>query len=357
VVCYDIGPLKTETGEPREVWKLDTIEQLKVFPHRAQCRPGFAASVAGYKDKLYVVTHNGVDGSHVRVANPDAPSLICLEKTTGKVLWSDNSPGKDILEFQLSSPLVVEVNGKPQVIVGQGDGWLRAFDALTGKLIWKCDLNPKSASWDPGGTGNRNYVVATPIYFEGRIYVATGLQIEAFTGPGNLLCIDPKKTGDVSPELDDGPKKGKPNPNSAVVWQTPREVPADAPRIEDGKRKPDLLRSREYYFGRSVAGCVAHDGLVYAADLDYLFCFDAKTGRLYWADDVKAEISGQLLWADGKVLVATNGGDLHMYVHGKERKKLALKELDAEIHAGPVFANGTLYLTTQNRLYAIRKPK
>lgn len=358
VVCYDIGPLKKGTGIPKEVWKLDTIRDLKVFPHRPMMQFGFAASVAGYKDKLYVVTHNAVDDGHIKVPFPNAPSLVCLEKTTGKVIWQDNSPGKNILEHQISSPLVAEINGQPQVIVAQGDGWLRAFDADTGKFIWKCDLNPKSTVWEIGGGGNRNYVVATPLLYENRVYVATGVQVEAFVGPANLYCIDPTKEGDISLELNDGPKKGKPNPKSAVVWHTPRAVPADAPRIEVGQKKRDLLRSREFFFGRSVAGCVAHDGLVYAADVSgFVYCFDAKTGKLYWVQDLKAGVRGQLLWADGKVLVATEQGDLYAFEHGKEKKLRFRLEQDKYFFAGPIFANGTLYLTTDSTLFAIRRPK
>jgi outer membrane protein assembly factor BamB len=361
VVCFDLAPLKKGTGEPREVWKLDLPKDLGVFPHLPVMQFGFAASAAGHGDKLYVVTHNGVDNSRaeVRVPAPDAPSLVCLEKATGKVVWKDNSPGKNILDVQVSSPLVAEVKGKVQVVVGQGDGWLRGFDADTGRLVWKCDLNPKDAVYEYGGVGDRNYVVATPVLYDGRVYVPTGQQAEHSDGIGALYCVDPTKEGDVSRELEAGPRKGKPNPNSAVVWYTPKEVPADAPRVEVGKKKRDLLReTRDWYFGRSVAGCVAHDGLVYAADVGgYVYCFDAKTGKLYWADDLKAGVRGQLLWADGKVLVATDGGELFAYAHGKELKRLAKIEANGWFHAGPVFANGTLYLTDEHTVYAVRTPK
>ena len=358
VVCFDISPLKKGTGNPTEVWKLDMRTKLGAFPHLPLMQFGFAASVAGHGDKLYVVTHNGIGEDHVKVPAPDAASLVCVEKASGKVLWKDNSPGKDILQYQISSPLVVEIGGAVQVIVGQGDGWLRAFEAATGKLIWKCDLNAKAAEWDLGGTGNRNYVVATPIYYDGRVFVATGQEVSSGPGPAALYCIDPTKGGDVSRELEVAPMKGKPNPNSAVVWYTPEQVPADAPRIEVGKKKRDLLRSRDYYFGRSIAGCVAHDGLVYAADVSgFVYCFDAKTGKLYWADDTKCTVVGQLLCADGKVLVATDWFDLFVFAHGKEHKRLARIEANELFHAGPVFANGTLYLTSENTLYAVRAAK
>jgi outer membrane protein assembly factor BamB len=152
--------------------------------------------------------------------------------------------------------------------------------------------------------------------------------------------------------------KGKPNPNSGVVWYTPREVPADAPRLEVGKKKRDLLReTRNYYFCRSISGCVAHDGLVYTADvMGYLYCFDAKSGRLYWVHDLRSSIRGQLLWVDGKLVTATDDG-LFFFDHGKEKKLSAQVEITDYCYAGPVFANRTLYVTTSQTLYAIRGTK
>jgi outer membrane protein assembly factor BamB len=358
VVCFDIGPIKKGTGEPRGLWKLDMRKELGVFPHLPLMQDGFAASVGGHQDRLYVVTHNGVDENHVRVPSPGAPSLVCLEKTTGKVVWQDNSPGKDILQHQISSPLVAQIKGKTQVIVGQGDGWLRSFDGATGKLIWKCDLNAKDAVWQIGSRSSRLYVVATPILYDSRVYIATGLQAEAGDGPAALYCIDPTKEGDVSRELEAGPNKGKPNPNSAVVWYTPKDVPDDAPRIEVGKKKRDLLRSRDYYFCRSIASCVAHDGLLFAADVcGFLFCFDAKSGKLHWVDDLKSRVFGQPLWVDRKIYVGTEDGDTFIFAHGSEKKRLAKMTADVPIRAANVFANGALYITTEKILFAIRAPQ
>ena len=355
VVCLDVGPLQKGTGEPRVLWKLDTVAKLGVYPHRPLMQAGSAASVAGYKDWLYVVTHNGVDESHVKVPKPDAPSLVCLERATGKVVWTDSSPGKHILHVQLSSPLVAEVGGKAQVIVGQGDGWLRSFEAATGKLIWKCDLNPKASKYDLGGRGDRNYVVATPVLYDGRVYIPTGQEVEHMDGPGCLYCIDPTRSGDVSRELPDGPGKGKPNPHSAVVWHTLGPFPDGVP---DHGGKKNLLQQRDgYLFGRAIASCTAHDGLVYAADLaGYFFCFDARTGKPYWIQDLKTNVLGQPLWADGKVYVATDSGEVVVFAHGKQKKVLARTEADQEIWPGPVFANKTLYVTGQRTLYAFRAP-
>ena len=356
VVCLDIGPLKKGTGEPTEVWKLPMIEKLGVFAHLPLMQAGFAASVAGYKDWLYVVTHNGVDENRVQVPEPDAPSLICVGKKSGEVVWKDKSPGKNILQYQISSPLVAEIAGKPQVIVGQGDGWLRSFEAATGKLIWKCDLNPKAAKYELGGQGDRNSVVATPVLWENRVFIAGGHDIEHFDGPGCLYCIDPTKTGDVSRELDNGPGKGKANPNSAVVWHTLGPFPSGVPNHNS---KKNILDQRDgYLFGRTIAACTVHDGLVYAADIGgYFFCFDAKTGKPLWIHDLKSSVWAQPLWVDGKVLVATEDGDVWIFAHGREKKQLAKLETEQTIRPGLVFANRTLYITGERTLFAIRSPK
>jgi outer membrane protein assembly factor BamB len=323
VVCFDIAPLKAGAGEPRLVSSYDTRKELGVFAHKPLMSGGMAASIAGDKDHVYVVTR------------------------------------ANILHVQISSPLVCEVDDRKQVVMAQGDGWVRSFEADTGRLLWKCDLNPKDSVYELGGNGTRNYIVATPVLYDGRIYIPTGRDIEHGPGQGALYCIDPTKDGDISRELPDGPKKGKPNPNSGVVWYTPPQVPDDAPRIMVGPmRKRDLLRNRDFYFCNCFGSVTIHDGLLYAADMmGFVYCFDAKTGKLHWVDDTKTSISGQPLWVDGKLFVGTWLGNVHVYAHGKEMKQLAKVECEDQIRSGMVYANRTLYVTTDKTLYAIRTPR
>jgi outer membrane protein assembly factor BamB len=204
------------------------------------------------------------------------------------------------------------------------------------------DLNPKGAKWELGGRSRRSGVMATPVSYEGRVYIAPGQDPEHFDGEGHLYCIDPTGTGDVSAALDDGKGGGKPNPNSRVVWQ----YGGPAPKGYD----------RDYLFGRTMANCVAHDGLVYAIDLaGFAHCFDAKTGRLYWRHDLTSATWGSPLWVDGKLYIGTEDGDVWVFAHGKEKKLLTKVEMSFDaIRVVPVFANGTLYLMTESMLYAIQ---
>jgi outer membrane protein assembly factor BamB len=110
-VCLDIGPLQRGTGEPRLLWKVDMHKDLGVYPSQAPMGYGKTCSIAGFRDFVYVQTGNGAD-SEDKVPAPKAPSLVCFHKKTGKVIWSDNSPGKNIRDGQYASPLVVSINGK-----------------------------------------------------------------------------------------------------------------------------------------------------------------------------------------------------------------------------------------------------
>jgi len=270
VVCLDIAPLLNRTGTPRQRWKLDLRKDLGVFGHCPSMAFNVRCAIGpSYKGLIYVITGNGIGPDWRTVPAPDAPGLLCLEKDTGKVVWKDASPGKNILEDQVSSPLVAEVNGRAQVIAPQGDGWVLSFDALSGKPIWQFDANPKDSVYPR----TRNELMATPVLYEGRVYIGTGQSIEHGEGPGLLWCIDPTKEGEVSAELDEGPaefvqpkdepplqagagpRKGRPNPNSAAVW---RFEGFDA--NGDGK-----IRGAER-MNRMTGSVAASDGLVFAAD-------------------------------------------------------------------------------------------
>ena len=113
------------------------------------------------------------------VPSPDAPSFLALNKHTGAILWTDKSPGENILHGQWSSPAAGVLGGVPQVIFGGGDGWVYSFRADEGQdgrpeLLWKFDANPKESKWILGGAGTRSNIIATPVIYDGLVYVAVG---------------------------------------------------------------------------------------------------------------------------------------------------------------------------------------
>ena len=189
------GPVKDEklTG-PKDadiVWEFDMMEEVGSHPHNLA-----NSSPVSHGDLIYVSTSNGQDESHVNVPSPRAPSIIAVNKKTGKLVWEDNSVGEKILHGQWSSPAVGKVGQDIQVVSGQGDGWVRGYEAVTGKKLWEFDLNPKDSVWPK----TRNEVISTPIIIDNIVYIANGQDPEHGEGVGHLYAIDPTKRGDITKE-------------------------------------------------------------------------------------------------------------------------------------------------------------
>jgi outer membrane protein assembly factor BamB len=371
VICLDIGPLLQDNkGKPTVVWKVDMREELGVAPHGTIMFLARSCSVAGYHDWIYVVTNNGVDQLHSEVITPRAPSLVCFNKTNGDVVWEDNSPFDRILHGQWASPLVIEVEGRPQVIVPQGDGWLRSFDPAGdgeggSKVLWEFDMNPKASNWERGGRGDRNNILATPVFHEGRVYLASGQEPDHGAGVGRLCCIDPTKTGDISSELvvdakgtqlnlgDEVDRREKMlkegeraivNLNSGLVWEY-------GGIDDDGTITGD---EGQIVFHRSVANVAIADGLVLATDIfGSVHCVDAMTGKRCWEYDTLASIWAAPLIVDGKVYIADEEGIVTILRLSREFQKLESIEMDNTIWSSPIFVNGVLYLATRRTLFAI----
>lgn len=363
-VCLDVGPLRRGEGEPRTLWRVDMADKLGVFRRSASMALNRTSSVAAYGDWIYVITGNGIDDTYQHVPAPEAPSLVCFEKETGRVVWQDNSPGANILYGQWASPLVIEIDGQPQCLAPQGDGWLRSFDPATGRLLWEFDLNPKTSQWILGGRRTRNIALATPVFYGNRIYIAVGQDAEAFEGPGRLWCVDPTRRldgSDVSPTLgvdSDGNRLPRrrlqavdlalgereiPNPHSAAVWQYSEQD-------QNGDGKIDF----EGTMHGTMASVAIDDGLLIAADFSGLVhCLDAQSGKVHWTHDLMAAIFAPPLIVDGKAYLASEDRDVSIFALSKEKRLISKHHIGDSVYCAPVFANETLYVASRNTLFAI----
>lgn len=386
VICADVNGMadgnqgiqteKYKTATDADViWELDMIGELGVFPHNmAACSP---LAVGGI---LFVTTANGVDEGHINIPAPQAPSFVAIDKNSGKVLWKRNDPGKQIMHGQWSNATYAEINGVKQVIFPGGDGVLRGFKPETGDVLWEFDCNPKESKYELGGTGTRSDFIGTPVVSEGKVYIGVGQDPEHFSGVGHFWCIDPAKATkpgmDISPELGEWGQPGKPNPNSGLVWHY---------------GGPDRRKyvPRDFVFGRTMSTATIVDGVVYIAELQgFVHCLDAKTGKKFWQYDLKGAIWGSTNYVDGKVYLATEGGDVFCFKHDKapevidevdipdatdakdfnqklkaKRKQMEAKyllgkaEFDAPVRSTPVVADGVMYVMTEKTLYALEPKK
>jgi outer membrane protein assembly factor BamB len=341
LVCADVEGDQA-IGKAKFIWKLDMAKDLGVYP----CCLANSSPVI-VDDLVYVLTGNGTVYGNTNVPAPEAPSLVAVNKNTGKVAWQKNDPGAKILEGQWSSPAIAEVRGKKQVIFAGGDGWLRGYEPKSGELLWKFDCNPKGAgAFKPGGRSNRNYPIAVPVVYDNKVYVGVGQDPEAGPGVGHMWCVDltkkpANKDLDLSPVGDNFDPRAEVNKNSGLVWHYGGPV---LPKPEDG---------REVVFGRTLSTVAIHDGLLYAAEMEgFLHCLDAKTGKNYWTADLKDGTWDSPYYVDGKVFLGT-AGDLHVFQAGKVLKELPKIDMETEIKVPPVAVNGVLYVNTGSKLFAI----
>jgi outer membrane protein assembly factor BamB len=319
VFCLDIqgfrdkendGPVTSEklTGpaDADVVWAFDMMEEVGSYPHNLSNSSPVAAG-----DLIFVGTSNGQDESHVNVPSPKAPSIIALNRNTGALAWEDNSVQDRVLHGQWSTPAVGTIGGIVQVVSAQGDGWVRGYEAATGKKLWEFDTNPKDSTWPR----TRNELIGTPVIVENRVYIANGQDPEHGEGVGHFYAVDATKRGDIT--------------TTGRLWHF------------------EKIR-------RSISTAAVADGLVYIADFSgFLHCLDAATGQPYWTHDVFAAVWGSPFVVDGKVYLGDEDGDVVVMQHGKEKKVLAEMNMGSAVYATVVPAHGALILNNRNQLFSL----
>ena len=319
VLCLDVqgfrdnendGPFTDEelTGQfdADVIWAFDMMEEVGAYPHNLS-----NSSPVLWGDLIYVSTSNGQDESHVNIPSPRAPAIIAINKVTGELVWEDNSVEDRILHGQWSTPAVGMIAGVLQVVSAQGDGWVRGYEAESGNKLWEFDSNPEDSVWPR----TRNELIATPVIFEDRVYIANGQDPEHGEGVGHLYAIDATLRGDIT--------------QTGAVWHF------------------EQIR-------RSISTVAIADGLLYIADFSgYFHCLDAETGELYWTHDVFAAVWASPLVADGKVYLGDEDGDVVIMAHSKEPQLLAEMNMGGAVYGTVVPAHGTLFLNNRSQLFAI----
>ena len=296
----------TGKNDPDFIWIFDMMEEVGAFPHNlSNCSP------VPHGEVIICSTSNGQDESHVNIPSPKAPAIIALNRTTGKLVWEDNSVEDRILHGQWSAPAVGTIGGVVQAVHGQGDGWIRGYEAETGKKLWEFDTNPKESVWPK----TRNELISTPVIVDNVVYIANGQDPEHGEGVGHAYAIDGTKRGDIT--------------KTGLIWHY------------------DKIR-------RSISTASVYEGVVYMADFSgFLHALDAKTGKPLWTHDMFAAVWASPLIADGKLYLGDEDGDVVVMQPGNTAKVIAEMNMGSSVYATVTPANGTLFIMNRNQLWAI----
>ena len=257
---------------------------------------------------LHCMHENGPGGSAILWKNlvifmldgSDIQYVAALDKQTGKLAWKTDRTGTlnplDQLKKSYGTPLIVEVNGKNQLIA-MGADWLYGYDPATGKELWKMSFGMLGFSITPRAVAGH-----------GMIFMSTG-----FMKP-DMLGI--RYEGLEKPE---------------IAWHFKQGAPT---------MPSPLLIGDELYF--------VSDGGVFT-------CLDAVSGKLNYRERLGGNFSSSPQFADGKIYVASREGITHVIAPGKEFKSLGKNELPGRIMATPAVVEHALYLRTDKTLYRIEE--
>ena len=262
------------------LWKRDFGQMEKKMEF------GEGSSPTLYKDKIVILwDHEG-----------DSFLYIINKKT-----------GEDILKIardertSWASPLVVDVNGKDQVITS-ATAKIRSYDLQTGEVIWTC-------------TGMTSNVIPNPIVDKDIAYLMSGFR-------GNALkAIDLSKAkGDVSG-------------TDAIVWEYNQDTPYTPSA---------LLANDRLYFLRSNNGD--------------LTCLDAADGKVNYSLE-KLEGTGTIfaspVGVEDRLYIGSQSGITYVVKQGPKFEILSKNTLEDGNFASPAIVGNEIFIRGFQYLYCI----
>jgi outer membrane protein assembly factor BamB len=318
----ELGPLDADI-----VWMFDLSSGAGIWSHDSA-----HSSILIHGDRLYLNTGTGVDNTHVKIRRPDAPSLIAIDKRTGRLLARDREGiGPDIFHSTWSPPSLARVHGADRIFFNAGNGRIYAFEPLASpasethansptnvpslRKLWDFDFDPGAPKTNVHrfnrnkAEGPSNFFGA-PVYDNLRLYIAGGGDLWWGKNEAWLKCLD---LSSAQPTL---------------LWSYP------------------LVR-------HTFSTAALRKGLVYVSDCSQnLHCVDATTGQGLWTHPLNGETWASPLVADGRIYIGTRRGWFHVLAEGREKRVLFEANLGSPISATAVAANRTLYVATMTHLYA-----
>jgi polyvinyl alcohol dehydrogenase (cytochrome) len=175
----DVFAIDPDTG--RLIWK------TKVG--RGGILAGVYFGMATSGDRVFVPISDLADGRKYK--EPAKPGLYALDLKTGKFLWKAPMSAKSCEGRPNCSPgITAAITATSDLVMtGAVDGWLRFYDAATGKILWTFDTAQtfKTVGGEKA-TGGSIGGGASPIAYHGMVIVPSGYGF-ATQRPGNVLLM------------------------------------------------------------------------------------------------------------------------------------------------------------------------
>jgi outer membrane protein assembly factor BamB len=229
--------------------------------------------------------------------NGDGSFVVAIDKRDGKELW--RVPRDEIDTW--ATPLVLNVNGRPQAIVPAMNR-IRSYDLATGAVVWE-------------GDGLTMNAIPSPVHEDGLVVLMSGFR-------GNDLRV--VRVADA---------KGNIDGTGAVLWSLDRDTPyVPSPLLVDGI----------VYFLKTNSGILS--------------AFDVKSGKPLYQNqriDAVPNVFASPVAARGRIYVTGREGTTAVLKAGPAFELLATNALDDAFDASPALVDDVIYMRGLENLYAI----
>lgn len=277
-------------------------ERLYVhFGHMGTAALDLKGNIAWKRTGLYDKPVHGNGGSPILVDGllvfscdgADKQFVIALNTKDGKDAWRTPRNGGAVKTFSFSTPTVIEQDGK-KLIISEGSDVIAAYDAKSGKEVWRSKFSGYS-------------LIPKPVVGLGMVYFSTGYDSPSF------MAVKLGGAGDVT--------------NSHAGWKVGKVAPhTPSPLLVD-------------------------ESIFLVSDRGGMSCLDAKTGEKIWEDKVKGAYSASPIYADGKIYLTSEEGKGTLLEAGRKFNVLGEFDMKEKTFASFAAVDGALYVRTEAQLY------
>ncbi len=250
-------------------------------------------------DGVLVVVCDGFTGPfYDKATRPGVENLqfaVGLDAATGDVRWKTPRAGR----HSYCTPLVVSVDGKPQVICPGGDHvW--AYDPADGRELWNCRYEGYS-------------VIPRPVTKNGVVFVCTGYDA------ASLMAIRLGGQGDVT--------------NSHLAWRYAQGVPFTPSPV------------------------IVGDYIYLVSDNGILSCVTLGGGQLEWKQRLGGNFSASPICVEDRLYCQSEDGVTHVVRVGPKFEKLSTNKIKGKTFASPAVVDGRIYLRSDKQIYCVAEVK
>ena len=241
-----------------------------------------------------------LNGKVIQNCDAAGPSfLTAFDAASGKVVWK--TPRGSPPRGGWNTPLLIETPERKELIV-HGEHGIRGYDPATGKELWFCK-----------GFNGRGTPI--PAWHKGLLLVINGK-------PGDAFAVKPGGSGDVT--------------KSHMAWHTKRSV------------------------GRDCSSPVVAGGMLFVVSMKGIAtAYDAANGKQLWQSKLKGIFTASPIVAGGLIYIQNEAGDTYVIEPSdtlKVKHTNTLGKRKGELFRGSMAAvDGRLYFRSTNAVYCIGK--